>query len=67
MHGDGMHSACGMHAALHARTPAPQVASGRLKRHVLKNQDKLIEGVTNVTRVDEDVKVRPPAPAHLAA
>ena len=56
-----------MHAALHARTPAPQVASGRLKRHVLKNQDKLIEGVTNVTRVDEDVKVRPPAPAHLAA
>jgi hypothetical protein len=30
----------------------------RLARHVLKNQDKLIAGVTNVTHVEDDVKVR---------
>jgi len=33
------------------------VVSGKLKRHVLKNQDKLIQGITNVTNVDDDVKV----------
>lgn len=33
-----------------------QVVSARLKRHVLKNQDKLIQGITNVTSVDDDVK-----------
>jgi hypothetical protein len=30
----------------------------RLARHVLKNQDKLIAGITNVTHVEDDVKVR---------
>jgi hypothetical protein len=34
-----------------------QVVSAKLKRHVLKHQDKLIQGVTNVTSVDGDVKV----------
>jgi hypothetical protein len=39
-------------------TAAVEVVSGRLKRHVLRNQDKLIQGITNVTNVDDDVKVR---------
>lgn len=39
-------------------TPAQaQVVSVRLARHVLKNQDKLIAGITNVTEVEDDLKV----------
>lgn len=30
----------------------------RLAKHVLKNQDKLIAGITSVTHVEDDVKVR---------
>lgn len=29
----------------------------KLARHVLKNQDKLIAGITNVTEVEDDLKV----------
>lgn len=35
-----------------------QVVSMRLAKHVLKNQDKLIAGITSVTHVEDDVKVR---------
>jgi hypothetical protein len=34
------------------------VVGTRLKRHVMKNQDKLIEGINNVTRVEDDLRVR---------
>lgn len=34
-----------------------QVVGMRLARHVLKNQDTLIAGITNVTHVEDDVKV----------
>lgn len=34
-----------------------QVVSMRLAQHVLKNQDKLIAGITGVTHVEDDVKV----------
>lgn len=34
-----------------------QVVGMRLARHVLKNQDKLIAGITSVTHVEDDVKV----------
>jgi hypothetical protein len=35
-----------------------QVVGMRLARHVLKNQDKLVAGITSVTHVEDDVKVR---------
>lgn len=34
-----------------------QVVSVRLARHVVKNQEKLIEGINNVTLVEDDLKV----------
>lgn len=45
-------------AASHAGTWLMlQVVGMRLARHVLKNQDKLIAGITSVTHVEDDVKV----------
>lgn len=35
-----------------------QVVSMQLAQHVLQNQDKLIAGITNVTLVEDDLKVR---------
>lgn len=37
-----------------------QVVGVRLAKHVLKHQDKLIAGVTNVTSVQDDLSVRMP-------
>ncbi|KAI8472247.1 MAG: hypothetical protein J3K34DRAFT_519870 [Monoraphidium minutum] len=43
-------------AVVERLTAAVDVVSAKLKRHVLRNQDKLIQGITNVTSVDDDVK-----------
>lgn len=34
-----------------------QVVSVKLAKHVVKNQDKLIAGITNVIEVEDDLKV----------
>jgi hypothetical protein len=40
------------------RVRVSQVVGVRLAKHVLRNQDKLIAGITNVTLVEDDLKVR---------
>jgi hypothetical protein len=34
-----------------------QVVSVKLAKHVVKNHDKLIEGISNVTSVEDDLQV----------
>ena len=35
-----------------------QVVSVKLAKHVVKNQEKLIAGISNVTAVEDDLQVR---------